>query len=172
MSEISNKGGVSGSGSDKVSRKVDNKTTDQNCLFCLEPCPSVIYVSPLCNCPCSYHNTCKKKWDKTYPNTCPICRNQIIHVINSNTKYNIGTPKHVQHDDIIIPISPVYMYQENPGIVSEQRSSTPISRPPQNIHEAIVETTANNRKRNIVSCLISVAISVGIIVILKVAGGS
>lgn len=60
----------------------------QTCMFCLEACPSVVYVSPVCGCPASYHLPCKQTWDKDHPHTCPICRNVLIYVVNSNNELN------------------------------------------------------------------------------------
>lgn len=151
----------------KTSGKVSRSTKggEQTCLFCLEPCPSMVFVSPLCNCPCSYHNACKKKWDKEYPHTCPICRNQIIQVVNSNSKYNIGSSAE-SVEAVVIPIYQESLYREpvRPATVT---APSPISRPIQ-----ADDSERNNTRRNVVSCLISVFISVGIIVILKVAGNS
>jgi hypothetical protein len=60
----------------------------QTCMFCLEACPSVVYVSPVCGCPASYHLPCKQTWDKDQPHTCPICRNVLLYVVNSNNELN------------------------------------------------------------------------------------
>lgn len=155
--------------SGKISRSI--KGGEQSCLFCLEPCPSMVFVSPLCNCPCSYHNACKKKWDKEYPHTCPICRNQIIQVVNSNSKYNIGS------SDDAVAISIIPEYQESPYRGSTRPATLPVSvsiASPSPMSRPIQAdgSERNNTRRNVVSCLISVFISVGIIVILKVAGNS
>lgn len=63
-------------------------SSTQTCMFCLEVCPPVVYVSPVCNCPASYHLSCKKSWDKEHAHTCPICRNILLYVVNSKNELN------------------------------------------------------------------------------------
>lgn len=72
----------------KSSAKRTVQPITQTCMFCLEACPPVVYVSPVCGCPASYHLPCKQTWDKDQPHTCPICRNVLLYVVNSNNQLN------------------------------------------------------------------------------------
>ncbi len=58
------------------------------CMFCMEKCDNIIYLSPVCNCPIHQHIACRRKWDEKYPSTCPLCRN-VVSAVNTRKNLNV-----------------------------------------------------------------------------------
>jgi hypothetical protein len=135
----------------------------QTCMFCLENCPSVVYVSPVCGCPASYHLPCKQTWDREQPHTCPICRNVLIYVVNS--KHELNTQFVGKHPD--------EAYVSLPGGVAP-------SAPPPSVTVTVAtgphvpsseEQQRSSRNQRIFAMVFTVIMVVFIIIMLKVMAG-
>ncbi len=138
--------------------------TVQTCMFCLENCPSVVYVSPVCGCPASYHLPCKQTWDREQPHTCPICRNVLIYVVNSKNELNTQfVGKHPDEAYVSLPGS-VTPSAPPPNVEGRPVTAVPALQPSE-------EQQRSSRNQRIFAMVFTVIMVVFIIIMLKVMAG-
>lgn len=141
-----------------------SQSISQSCMFCLETCPSVVYVSPVCGCPASYHLHCKQTWDRAQPHTCPICRNVLIYVVNS--KHELNTQFVGKHPDETYISLPGGATPSAPASVE----SVIVTVQPERI-VSVEEQQRSTRNQRIYAMVFTLIVIVFIISMLKVMSG-
>jgi hypothetical protein len=63
-----------------------------SCIFCLTDIPDIINYNGLCKCHPTIHSECLDEWNKTNPQTCPIClvKNESLIIIYNYRRDNFG----------------------------------------------------------------------------------
>lgn len=103
--------------------------SSSECIFCMDRCDSVVYLSPVCNCPIKQHLACRRKWDEKYPATCPLCRNVVSAV---NTRQNLNARQqtyqsnNLSNVETYVIIEEVVAVNQNPQqnqVTTQQRNN-------------------------------------------------